>query len=150
MNFDAITWRARFKIDRAGILHITWRKLLHSIWLIQRLNYNLLCIYSSLLIITELFDPEARRTGSTRRARDNSQSINYQHIFSPNTVAQFSLFNRFSKSGLSSNPTSSPVVASQNRTLRNYVGIGSLSLTRGSHNSTTTSHFSLTVRVTRS
>jgi outer membrane receptor protein involved in Fe transport len=68
------------------------------------------------------------------RLRDNSQSINYQHIFSPNTVAQFSLFNRYSKSGLSSNSTSSPVVASQNRTLKNYGGIGSLSLTRGSHN----------------
>lgn len=68
------------------------------------------------------------------RLRDSSQSLNFQHIFSPNAVAQVALFNRFSRSILTSNPTSTPVVASQNRTLQNYGGIGSLSLTRGSHN----------------
>lgn len=69
-----------------------------------------------------------------QRLRDNSQNITYQHIFSPNAVAQFSLFNRNSHARLSSNPTSTPVVAFQDRTLKNYGGIGSLSLTRGSHN----------------
>src|SRR6266498_2710107 len=69
-----------------------------------------------------------------QRLRDNSQNITFQHVFSPNTVAQLSFFNRSSHALLTSNPTSTPVVAFQDRTLRNYGGIGSLSLTRGTHN----------------
>ncbi|MGH9970801.1 MAG: TonB-dependent receptor, partial [Pyrinomonadaceae bacterium] len=69
-----------------------------------------------------------------QRLRDNSQNITYEHIFSPNTVAQLSFFNRSSRSKLTSNPTSTPVVAFQNRSLRNYGGLGSVSLTRGKHN----------------
>jgi outer membrane receptor protein involved in Fe transport len=69
-----------------------------------------------------------------QRLRDNSQSITFQHIFSPNTLGQFSVFNRFSRAKLFSNPASTPVVASQNRALRNYGGIGSIALTRGHHN----------------
>ena len=69
-----------------------------------------------------------------QRLRDNAQNISYQHIFSPNSVLQLSFFHRQSNSKLSSNPTSIPVVATQDRTLQNYGGIGSISLTRGSHN----------------
>jgi TonB-dependent receptor-like protein/carboxypeptidase family protein len=69
-----------------------------------------------------------------QRLRDNSQNVTYQHIFSANTVSQFSFFNRSSHALLTSNPTATPVVAFQDRTLRNYGGIGSFSLTRGSHN----------------
>ncbi len=69
-----------------------------------------------------------------QRLRDNSQNISFQHIFSPNSVAQFSFFHRQSNSKLISNPLSTPVVANQDRTLQNYGGIGSLALTRGSHN----------------
>ena len=69
-----------------------------------------------------------------QRLRDNAQNISYQHIFSPNSVIQLSFFHRQSNSKLTSNPTSSPVVATQDRTLQNYGGIGSVSLTRGSHN----------------
>ena len=69
-----------------------------------------------------------------QRLRDNSQNISFQHIFSPSTVAQFSFFHRESNAKLISNPSSTPVVAQQDRTLQNYGGIGSLSLTRGSHN----------------
>ena len=69
-----------------------------------------------------------------QRLRDNSQNVTYQHIFSPNSVAQFSFFNRSSHARLTSNPTATPVVAFQDRTLKNYGGLGSLSLTRGSHN----------------
>jgi outer membrane receptor protein involved in Fe transport len=69
-----------------------------------------------------------------QQLRDNSQNITYQHIFSPNTVAQFSFFHRQSRAKLISNPTSTPVVADQNRALQNYGGIASLALTRGSHN----------------
>ena len=69
-----------------------------------------------------------------QKLRDNSQNITFQHIFSPNTVAQVSLFNRNSHARLTSNPTATPVVAFQDRTLQNYGGLGSISLTRGSHN----------------
>src|ERR1700754_5157716 len=69
-----------------------------------------------------------------QRLRDNSQNISYQHIFSPNSVAQFSFFHRQSNAKLISNALSTPVVADQDRTLQNYGGIGSLALTRGSHN----------------
>lgn len=69
-----------------------------------------------------------------QRLRDNSQNITYQHIFSPNTVGQISFFNRSGTAKLLSNPLSTPVVAFQDRTLRNTGGLASLSLTRGSHN----------------
>ena len=69
-----------------------------------------------------------------QRLRDNSQNITYEHIFSPNTLAQFSFFHRGSHAELNSNPLSTPVVAFQDRTLNNYGGIGSLTMTRGSHN----------------
>jgi outer membrane receptor protein involved in Fe transport len=66
--------------------------------------------------------------------RDNAQNVSYQHIFSPNSVAQFSFFHRQSNAKLFSNAASIPVFAEQDRTLQNYGGIGSLALTRGSHN----------------
>src|SRR5690349_24273846 len=69
-----------------------------------------------------------------QRLRDNSQNISFQHIFSPNSVAQFSFFHRQSNAQLFSNPLSTPVVANQDRTLQNYGALGSLALTRGSHN----------------
>ncbi|MFN2493803.1 MAG: TonB-dependent receptor [Pyrinomonadaceae bacterium] len=79
-------------------------------------------------------EQEVSGTDLRQRLRDNSQSITFQHIFSPNAVAQFSFFNRNSHGRLSSNPTATPVVAFQDRTLKNSGVIGSLSLTRGSHN----------------
>jgi hypothetical protein len=69
-----------------------------------------------------------------QRLRDFSQSLTFQHIISPSAVAQFSFFNRFGRAKLFSNPAATPVVAMQNRSLQNYGGIGSLSLTRNNHN----------------
>ena len=79
-----------------------------------------------------------------QRLRDNSQNITYQHIFSPNTVAQFSFFHRQGNAQLTSNPTSTPVVAFQDRTLQNYGGIGSVALTRGTHNIKVGGQFTIT------
>ncbi len=79
-----------------------------------------------------------------QRLRDNSQSISFQHIFSPNSVAQFSFFHRQSNAKLFSNPLSTPVVANQDRTLQNYGGIASLALTRGSHNLKVGGQFTIT------
>ena len=80
------------------------------------------------------FEQEAAGQDQRQRLRDNSQNISYQHIFSPNSVAQFSFFHRQSNAKLISNALSTPVVADQDRTLQNYGAIGSLALTRGSHN----------------
>jgi outer membrane receptor protein involved in Fe transport len=80
------------------------------------------------------FNQELDGQDQRQRLRDNSQNISFQHIFSPNAVAQFSFFHRQSNAKLISNTLSTPVVANQDRTLQNYGGIGSLSLTRGSHN----------------
>ena len=79
-----------------------------------------------------------------QQLRDNSQNISFQHIFSPNSVAQFSFFHRQSNSKLISNALSTPVVANQDRTLQNYGGIGSLALTRGSHNIKVGGQFTIT------
>jgi outer membrane receptor protein involved in Fe transport len=80
------------------------------------------------------FEQELAGQDQRQRLRDNSQNISFQHIFSPNTVAQFSFFHRQSNAKLISNTLSTPVVANQDRTLQNYGGIGSLAMTRGSHN----------------
>ncbi len=79
-------------------------------------------------------EQEAAGQDQRERLRDNAQSITLQHIFSPNTLGQFSLFNRYGRAKLSSNSLSTPVVASQNRTLQNYGGLGSMTFIRGSHN----------------
>jgi hypothetical protein len=79
-----------------------------------------------------------------QRLRDNSQNISFQHIFSPNSVAQFSFFHRQSNAQLISNAAATPVVAAQDRTLQNYGGIGSLALTRGSHNIKVGGQFTIT------
>jgi outer membrane receptor protein involved in Fe transport len=80
------------------------------------------------------FQQELAGQDQRQRLRDNAQNISYQHIFSPNSVAQFSFFHRQGNAKLLSNSLSTPVVAEQDRTLQNYGGIGSLALTRGSHN----------------
>jgi outer membrane receptor protein involved in Fe transport len=80
------------------------------------------------------FNQEIAGQDQRQELRDNSQNISYQHIFSPNTVAQFSFFHRQGNAKLFSNTQSTPVVAAQDRTLQNYGGIGSLALTRGKHN----------------
>src|SRR5215475_4510023 len=79
-----------------------------------------------------------------QRLRDNSQNISFQHIFSANTVAQFSFFHRQGTAELLSNPNSVPVVATQDRTLQNYGGLASLALTRGSHNVKLGGQFTIT------
>lgn len=80
------------------------------------------------------FNQEVAGQDQRQRLRDNSQNISFQHIFSANAVAQFSFFHRQNNAQLTSNTLSTPVVANQDRTLQNYGAIGSLAVTRGSHN----------------
>jgi outer membrane receptor protein involved in Fe transport len=88
---------------------------------------------SNFQVPNRLFQEQAGQD-QRQRLRDNSQNISFQHIFSPNSVAQSSFFHRQSNAELISNPLSTPVVANQDRTLQNYGGIGSLAITHGSHN----------------
>jgi outer membrane receptor protein involved in Fe transport len=69
-----------------------------------------------------------------QRLRDSSQNITYLHIFSPDTIATVSFFNRSSTAGLTSNPASTPVVALQDRSLKNFGWLGSLAITKHGHN----------------
>ena len=69
-----------------------------------------------------------------QRLRDNSQNFTFQHIFSPNTVGTLSFFNRGSTARLTSNADSEPVVAFQDRSLRNLGWIASLATTKHGHN----------------
>ena len=68
------------------------------------------------------------------RLRDNSQNFTYQHIFSPNTVGTISFFNRSSVARLTSNSASTPVVAAQDRSLRNLGWLASVAATKHGHN----------------
>lgn len=90
------------------------------------------------------FNQEVAGQDQRQRLRDNSQNISFQHIFSPNSVAQFSFFHRQSHAELISNTLSTPVVANQDRTLQNYGGIGSLAITHGSHNMKFGGQFTIT------
>lgn len=69
-----------------------------------------------------------------QRIRDNAEFISFQHIFSNDTLGQFSFFNRYGTARLTSNTASTPVVAFQDRTLQNTGGIASIATTRGRHN----------------
>src|SRR6185295_10295513 len=80
------------------------------------------------------FAQELGEQDQRQRLRDNSQSITYQHIFSAETLGTISFFNRSGTARLTSNVSSAPVVASQDRSLRNYGWLASLATTRRGHN----------------
>jgi hypothetical protein len=80
------------------------------------------------------FNQQMAGQNQGQHQRDSSQFITFEHIFSTTTLGQFSFFNRRSSSSLFSNPSSTPVVAFQDRSVQNYGVIASLSLTRGIHN----------------
>jgi hypothetical protein len=84
--------------------------------------------------IPNRLDQEIAGQDQRQRLRDNSQYITYERVFSPTTFGQFSFFNRYGTAELNSNPLSTPVVAFQDRSLRNIGGLAALSLTRGKHN----------------
>jgi outer membrane receptor protein involved in Fe transport len=69
-----------------------------------------------------------------QKLRDNSEFITFQHIFSTQTLGEFSFFNRYGTARLTSNPQSTPVVAFQDRSLQNIGGLAAISMTRGKHN----------------
>ena len=80
------------------------------------------------------FEQENAGQDQKQRLRDNSQNITYQRIISPNTVATVSFFNRYATARLNSNAQSTPVVATQDRSLQNTGFIASLATTERRHN----------------
>ncbi|HEX8097446.1 MAG TPA: TonB-dependent receptor [Pyrinomonadaceae bacterium] len=78
--------------------------------------------------------PQLSGQDQRERLRDSAQNFTYQHIFSPTMLGQFSFFNRYSTAKLTSNPQSTPVAATQDRTLQTLGGIASLTLTPAGHN----------------
>jgi outer membrane receptor protein involved in Fe transport len=86
------------------------------------------------LQVPNRFNQEIAGQDQRQRLRDNSQNITFQHIFSANTLGTISFFNRAGTARLTSNPTSTPVVALQDRSLRNYGWLASLATTKHGHN----------------
>lgn len=86
------------------------------------------------LQVPNRFTQEIVGQDQRQKLRDNSQNVTYLHIFSPNTVATFSFFNRSGTARLTSNTNSAPVVAFQDRALRNFGGLASLATTQRDHN----------------
>ncbi len=79
-----------------------------------------------------------------QRNRDNSVFITYERIFSPSVFGQFSFFNRSGNAELLSNAQSTPVVAFQDRSLRNTGGIAAITFVKGKNTFKTGGQFTLT------
>src|SRR5215469_5352710 len=68
-----------------------------------------------------------------QQLRSYSESLSWHHLFSPTLLGDLSVFHRTSTAELISNPVSTPVVASQNRTLTNYGFQASISYASHGH-----------------
>jgi outer membrane receptor protein involved in Fe transport len=86
------------------------------------------------LQVPDRLEQELAGQDQKQRLRDNAQNITYQRIVSANTLGTVSFFNRATTARLTSNASSTPVVAFQDRSLRNYGFIGSLATTKHGHN----------------
>jgi outer membrane receptor protein involved in Fe transport len=80
------------------------------------------------------FAQELAGQDQKQRLRDSSENITYQRIISANTLATVSFFNRYATARLNSNAQSTPVVATQDRSLQNTGFIASLATTKHGHN----------------
>ena len=78
-------------------------------------------------------DQELAGQDQRQNQRNYSQTLSWQHLFSPTMVGNFAMFHRTSTADLISNPLSTPVVAFQNRELINYGFIGSVSYAGHGH-----------------
>jgi hypothetical protein len=78
-------------------------------------------------------DQELAGQDQRQHQRNYSQTLSWQHLFSPTMVGNFAVFHRTSTGILISNPLSTPVVAFQNRELINYGFIGSVSYAQHGH-----------------
>jgi outer membrane cobalamin receptor len=79
---------------------------------------------------------QVQEAAGQRQDRDTFETVgivSYQHIFSPNVIADFRGMVRDDSTGLSSNPQSTPIIAYQDRGFREGYFKGSVSVHHGRH-----------------
>src|SRR6185503_18776095 len=83
--------------------------------------------------VPNLFDQQLRGQDQRRSARDDLQSLSWEHIFSQNLVSYLAVYRRQSQARLSSNAVAVPVFAEAARHHSNYGLLGSLTFHKGRH-----------------
>ena len=68
-----------------------------------------------------------------RSSNETIGILSYQHVFSSNVLGDFRLMSRDDSSGLSSNPQSTPIIAGQQRSVREVYAKGNISIHHGIH-----------------
>jgi outer membrane cobalamin receptor len=79
------------------------------------------------------FLQQAVRQRQDRSSNETIGILSYQHVFSPNVLGDFRLMSRDDSSGLSSNPQSTPIIAGQQRSVREVYAKGNVSIHHGIH-----------------
>ena len=79
------------------------------------------------------FLQQAVRQRQDRSSNETIGILSYQHVFSSNVLGDFRLMSRDDSSGLSSNPQSTPVIAGQQRSVREVYVKGNISIHHGIH-----------------
>ena len=77
-----------------------------------------------------------QQAAGQRQDRDSNETIgilSYQHVFSSNVLGDFRLMSRDDSSGLASNPLSTPIIAGQERSVRELYLKGNISIHHGIH-----------------
>ncbi len=77
-----------------------------------------------------------QQAAGQRQDRSSNETIgilSYQHVFSSNVLGDFRLMARDDSSGLSSNPQSTPIIAGQQRSVREVYAKGNISIHHGIH-----------------
>jgi outer membrane cobalamin receptor len=77
-----------------------------------------------------------QQAAGQRQDRNSNETIgifSYQHVFSSNVLGDFRLMSRDDSSGLSSNAVSTPIIAGQQRSVRELYVKGNISIHHGIH-----------------
>ena len=84
-------------------------------------------------MVPNRLDQEIAGQDQRQQLRSYSESLSWHHLFTQTLLGDLSVFHRSSTAELISNPESTPVVASQNRTLTNYGFQASISYAAHGH-----------------
>lgn len=76
--------------------------------------------------VPNLPDQEEAGQDQRRSTADHMESFSWQHVFSPRTVGNLALYQRFNQAKLHSNQLATPVFAEQTRHQSNYGALGSV------------------------
>ncbi|HKA22080.1 MAG TPA: TonB-dependent receptor [Blastocatellia bacterium] len=83
--------------------------------------------------VPNLPDQEEEGQNQRRRTQDNMASLSWEHIFSPNLVSCFAVYQRYNAAKLLSNEETGPVFAEQSRHHSIYGVLGSLTWHKSRH-----------------